>query len=80
VFFVMLVYPGRLLTGWALGLANTRQAPRGFVWRWGAHLFAVPVCMIYVLIVYLTQFTSWFGSWSLFEQHPFLIPVPFVNG
>jgi Protein of unknown function (DUF4013) len=78
--FVVLVYPGRLLTGWAMGLALARQEPRSWVWRWGARLAAVPVCLIYVLVVYLSQFTSWFGSWSLFEQHPFMIPVPFFNG
>jgi hypothetical protein len=78
--FVFLVYPGRLLTGWAMGLANHREKPRFILFRWGARLAIVPICLIYVLIVFLTQYTSWFGSWSLFEQHPFLLPVPFFSG
>jgi len=80
LFFVLLVYPGRLLAGWAVGLANAREKPRFFLFRWASRLAAIPVCLIYVLFVYLSQYTSWFGSWSLFEQHPFLVPVPFFGG
>ena len=78
--FVAFVYPGRLLTGWAVGRANHREKPRNFLFRWLAWLAAIPVCLFYVLIVYLTQFTSWYGSWSVFEQHPFMLPVPFFSG
>jgi hypothetical protein len=80
LFFVFLVYPARLLTGWAVGLANRRERPSFFAFRWASRQAAVPVCLSYVLFVYLSQYTSWFGSWSLFEQHPFLVPVPFFGG
>ena len=33
----------------------------------------------YVFIVYFTQYTSWHGVWSLYEQHSFLVPVPFLG-
>ena len=33
----------------------------------------------YVLIVFLAQYTSWGGAASLYEQHAFLLPVPFVQ-
>jgi hypothetical protein len=31
------------------------------------------------VIVYFTQFTSWHGVASLYEQHAFLLPVPFLD-
>jgi hypothetical protein len=78
--FVFLVYPGRLLSGWAVGMARRRERPAFILFRWLSRLVAVPLCLTYVLFVYLSQYTSWFGSWSLFEQHPFLVPVPFLGG
>jgi hypothetical protein len=39
----------------------------------------VPVAAAYVAIVYLSQFTAWRGIWSLYEQHAFLLPVPFLG-
>ena len=44
---------------------------------WGG---ALAVSFAYVFFVFLSQYTSWNGSWSLFEQHPFLVPVPFFGG
>ena len=34
---------------------------------------------LYVLIVFLAQYTSWGGAWDLYEQHAFLLPVPFLG-
>ena len=39
----------------------------------------LPLVMIYVLIVFISQFTAWYGVWSLYEQHAFLLPAPFVG-
>ena len=39
----------------------------------------LPVVAAYVLIVFLAQYTSWGGLWSLYEQHAFLLPVPFLG-
>jgi hypothetical protein len=78
--FVLLVYPGRLLAGWAVGRANAREKPRFFLFRWLLWSGALAVSFIYVFFVYLSQYTSWNGSWSLFEQHPFLVPAPFFGG
>ena len=46
---------------------------------WLARTAAVPVVGMYVLIVYFTQYISWYDSWSLYEQHAFLLPVPFLG-
>lgn len=77
--FVVFIYPARLLTGWAVGRAVHRQQERWFVTRWGARLAAVPVVAAYVFLVFFTQYISWYGPASLFEQHAFLLPVPFFG-
>jgi len=39
----------------------------------------LPTGLLYALIVFFTQYTAWQGIWSLYEQHAFLLPVPFLN-
>jgi hypothetical protein len=79
VFFVLMIYPCRLMTGWAVGYAQRREKASWLVTRWGARVASLAISLIYVGFVYLSQFTSWFGSRTLFEQHPFLLPVPFLG-
>lgn len=77
--FIAFMYPARLLTGWAYGRAQRASQPRHWLFRWTARVGMLPVAALYVLIVYFTQFTAWKGVWSLYEQHAFLLPVPFMN-
>jgi hypothetical protein len=77
--FITFIFPARLLTGWALGRANRRRTPRHWFFRWTGRLPLLPATAIYVLIVFFTQYTSWNGVWSLYEQHAFLVPVPFFG-
>ena len=77
--FVLSIFPSRLLAGWAIGRAERRPEPRFFLVRWLARLGILPVVATYVFIVYLTQYVSWYGVWSLYEQHAFLLPVPFLG-
>lgn len=79
LFFVAFIWPAHFLTGWALARARKRERPRFFLLRWIARLGELPVVAIYALIVYVSQYTSWYGAWSLFEQHAFLVPVPFLS-
>lgn len=79
LFFVGSIWPAHFLTGWALARGRKRERPRFIMIRWLARLTALPVVAIYVLFVYVSQYTSWYGAWSLFEQHAFLVPVPFLN-
>jgi hypothetical protein len=78
--FISFIFPARLLTGWAVGLANRREKPRHWVFRWMARLAAVPVVVVFTFILFMTQYISWYGAASLFEQHAFLTPVPFLGG
>ena len=77
--FVMFIFPTRLLTGWACGYANRRERNRNWFLRQFARFGMLPVAAIYVLIIFFTQFTSWHGVASLYEQHAFLVPVPFLG-
>ena len=77
--FITFIFPARLFTGWSLGLAIHRAVPRHWFFRWTGRLPFVPVAGLYVLIVFFTQYTSWNGVWSLYEQHAFLVPVPFFG-
>jgi hypothetical protein len=79
IFFVVSIYPARLLTGWTLGYARRRDRSSWFIFRWLSRLAAIPVVLFFVLVVFLTQYTSWNGVVSLFEQHAFLVPVPFLG-
>ena len=77
--FIVFIFPARLLTGWAMRRAAIRQQPRHWFFRWTARLPLLPIVLMYVLIVFFTQYTSWNGVWSLYEQHAFLVPVPFFG-
>jgi hypothetical protein len=77
--FITFIFPARLLTGWAMSRALRRQAPRHWFFRWTGRLAFLPAAAFYVLVVFFTQYTSWNGVWSLYEQHAFLVPVPFFG-
>jgi hypothetical protein len=77
--FIVFIFPARFLTGWAYARSRKRSSPRHWFFRWTGRLAMLPVVLFYVLIVYLTQFAAWHGVWSLYEQHAFLLPVPFVS-
>ena len=75
--FVVFSFPSRLLTGWALSRAYRHPQRRHFVFRWISRLLSVSVVAAYVLFIFFTRYTSWYGHWSLLEQHAFIVPVPF---
>ena len=79
IVFVLSIFPSRLLAGWAIARAERRPEPRLFLFRWLARLGTLPVVAAYAFVVYLTQYLSWYGVWSLYEQHAFLLPVPFLG-
>lgn len=76
--FVAFLAPARLLVGWAYARSLRRERRRHWFFRLLGKLAIVPVAVVYVLVVFLSQYTSWGGVWSLFEQHAFLTPAPFL--
>ncbi|MDX1946202.1 MAG: hypothetical protein SFU86_12455 [Pirellulaceae bacterium] len=79
LFFILFIYPARLLTGWAVGRAMKREKPRFFLFRWMSRLAAIPVILVFIFFLFFTQFTSYGGPATLLEHHAFLLPVPFVG-
>jgi hypothetical protein len=77
-FFILFIYPARLLTGWAVGRALHHDKLRFFLFRWMSRLAAIPIVLVYVLVLFFTQYTSFLGPASILEQHAFLVPVPFL--
>lgn len=77
--FLAFTAPARLATGWAYGRSLRREPPSHWFFRWTGRLPLVPFTALYVLIVFLSQYTAWRGVWSLYEQHAFLLPVPFLG-
>jgi hypothetical protein len=77
--FIAFIFPARLLTGWAYGRSLRRATPRHWFFRWTGRLWLIPTAGFYILFVFLSQYTSWEGIWSLYEQHAFLVPVPFMG-
>jgi hypothetical protein len=77
--FIAFIFPARLLTGWAFGRSLRRTTPRHWFFRWTARLAMVAITVFYAIIVYFSQYLAWEGIWSLYEQHAFLLPVPFLG-
>ena len=77
--FVIFLAPAHLLVGWAYARSWRRYRPRHWLVRTLGRLAIIPVALFYVLVVVIAQYTSWGGIWSVYEQHAFLLPVPFLN-
>lgn len=77
--FVSLILPGRLLVGWAVGRGRARQKPRTALWRWTLRPAMFAIAFAYCFFVALAPYYVWTGSWSLIEQHAFLLPAPFFG-
>jgi hypothetical protein len=77
--FLLFIFPARVLGGWALARGARRETPRHWLFRWAARFALVPVALAYVLVVFVSQHIGWQGVGSLYEQHAFLLPVPFVG-
>lgn len=82
LFFIAFMLPAHLLTGWAMGRAE-RQTKKTDTWnrmlRMTCRLLALPVVVAYLLFVSISQLTSWDGLATWFQQHAFLVPVPFTG-
>lgn len=77
--FLAFIFPARLLMGWAYSRPARREQPRHWLFRWVGRLLIVPAVTFYVLIVFFSQHIGWNGVSTLYEQHAFLLPVPFAN-
>jgi hypothetical protein len=77
--FLLFIFPARLLGGWAYARGARRAVPRFWMLRWFGRFAVIPIVFAYVFVVFLSQHLGWQGIGSLYEQHAFLLPVPFVT-
>ncbi|MBP3957409.1 hypothetical protein J8F10_19355 [Gemmata sp. G18] len=76
--FLLFMFPARVLGGWAYARGARRREPRFWVSRWAGRFAVIPVVLAYVFAVWVSQHIGWQGVSTLYEQHAFLLPVPFV--
>ncbi|WP_435021538.1 hypothetical protein TA3x_002428 [Tundrisphaera sp. TA3] len=76
--FIAFLAPARLLTGWAYARSLRRDRPRHWFFRILGRAAIVPAAAFYVLVVFISQYIGWDGVGGLYEQHAFLLPVPFL--
>jgi len=77
--FLLFIFPARLLGGWAYARGARRATPRFWMLRWMGRFAVIPIVFAYVFVVFLSQHLGWQGIGSLYEQHAFLLPVPFAT-
>ena len=85
--YIAFILPAKFVLGWALswgrvgepteeGMEPKRDHDAFFLWIWSARGLMIPVVIFYTFFLYLSQYTSWNGSQTLFQQHAFMLPVP----
>ena len=79
LFFIAFIYPARLVIGWAMGRALHHKQPRFILIGLLARFAAIPVVLSYLIVLWASQYTAWFGPFSLMVQHAFMVPVPFLG-
>lgn len=62
-----------------LGRSGGAGGPASWLWLQLGRALMAPSGLLYALIVFFSQYTSWGGALSLYGQHAFLLPVPFVS-
>lgn len=81
--FIAFILPARIAIGLAMRRAERKTVRPTFVGKASRFLARIgigSVVAIYVLFVYVSQYTSWDGLLTWVQQHAILIPVPFLNG
>jgi hypothetical protein len=76
LFFIGLLWPARILSGWAVRRAEVTPRPRAWPWTTLARLVVVPLGLAYGIWLWLMQYLSWSGPWEFLHQHAFLLPAP----
>ena len=54
-----------------------KSGPAWFGTRWSARALMLPLLVLFVFLLFFTQFIGQHGKGVLFEHHAFLLPVPF---
>lgn len=79
LFFVVFIFPARLICGWAMHRSIRKTDRTHFVWRWICRSGIMVIGLVYGIMVFFTQFLTWHGTWGLLEQHAFMVPAPWLS-
>ncbi|MBD3672732.1 MAG: hypothetical protein HUJ26_04320 [Planctomycetaceae bacterium] len=76
--FLVSIFPARIITGWAYSRGMRPEKTRSRWWlRWSMKLLSFAAIFAFTVLLFFTQDISEHGKLALFEQHAFLLPVPF---
>lgn len=78
-FFIVLIYPARVLIAWAYHRGMARPRPAWWGLRWSARLLMLPLLAAYALFLFLTPTISELGKAAPLENHAFLSPIPYAQ-
>src|SRR5262249_48213990 len=59
LFFIVFMFPARLLSGWAYARSRRQPIPCHWFFRWTSRLALLPAAGFYVLVVYFSQYAAW---------------------
>jgi len=75
--FLVFTWPTRVLLGWFYRRATQQSRPAPLWISLPIGLLTLPISVAFVSVLTITRYTSWGGTFSLFENHLFLLPAPF---
>ncbi|MCA9066623.1 MAG: hypothetical protein KDA96_26330 [Planctomycetaceae bacterium] len=76
-FFILLMYPARILIAWSYHKGMRSEEPRWFGLRWGFRLLMLPLLLIYAAFLFATPAISELGKSAPLQNHAYLSPVPY---
>jgi len=78
-FFIILIYPARILVAWAYHRGMSRSDAATWPYRWTSTLIILPLLAAYAGFLFITPLISELGKAALLENHAFLSPVPYAQ-
>ena len=78
--FIVMIYPARILTGWAYYRASNKTRRAWFPLPMTCRMIMLPLLGVYSFLIFFSQAFGEHGKLALFEHHAFLLPAPFLLG
>lgn len=77
IVLIVSIYPVKVVTGWAYHRAVARERRAHWTLRWLTRAVLVPLLLLFVFLLFFTQFIGEHGKRVLFEHHAFMLIWPF---
>lgn len=75
--FIIGIYPTKVMLGWLYHFSEKKENLPRKLWRWPVGWVGLPIVFFYVFLLFFTQFIGEQGKLILFQNHVFLLPIPF---